>query len=390
MSRQDDPRSPSAPASTGGVHPGDGDSTSHPVDHVRDGTVPGWLTASASIGWRLLVVAAAIVVVGYVLTQFLVVVVPLMVAVLIAAAISPPVRWMIHRGMPALLATWIMIVIAAIVLASVGWVLIPRLAEGSADVGAALSDAYEDIRTWLIDDVGLDPTDIDETESRFVDRLRAVISSGIASGASLVVQVVAGFFLTLVVAFFYIKDGPAFRDGLLRLVPEADRSRARSALEGAWWVVQRYIVGVLVVGAADALLIGVGLFLIGVPHVPSLMALTFLGAFLPIVGGFFAGAVAALLALASGGIGDALLVVALTVAVQQVDGDVIGPLVYSRALDLHPLSILIALTVGSVVGGIIGALLAVPTLAAVIAAVKAWNGGNRGADVSDEAVEPAA
>jgi predicted PurR-regulated permease PerM len=123
---------------------------------------------------------------------------------------------------------------------------------------------------------------------------------------------------------------------------------------------------------ADAIIIGIGLLIIGVPHVLPVMVLTFLAAFFPLVGAIFAGAVATLLALASGGIADALLVVGLTVLVQQVDGDVIAPVVYSRAVSLHPLAVLIALTVGAISAGIIGAFLAVPTLAVAVAVVKAW------------------
>jgi predicted PurR-regulated permease PerM len=364
--------------------PGDPD-RSHPMDQVRDGSVPSWLTTSASIAWRLLVVAGAILAAGYVLSQFLVIVVPLLVAALIAAAISPPVRWMTRRGVPPILATWIMIIVAAILIAVVGWLLVPRLADGFSEVGASVADAYGDVREWFVDTVGLDPSDVDETESRIVERLRSLISSGIAGGAALLVQVITAFFLTLVIAFFYIKDGPAIRDGILVMFPRGDRDRARDAMQRGWWVLQRYLVGVVVVGAADAVLIGVGLAIIGVPHVLPVMALTFFGAFLPIVGGLFAGAVATLLALASGGIGDALLVVALTVAVQQIDGDVIGPLVYSRAINLHPVAILIALTTGSIIGGIVGALLAVPILAVVLAVIRAWNGVGEGGRSPDDA-----
>lgn len=255
-----------------------------------------------------------------------------------------------------------MIAASLLVLAGAAWYLAPSLADGFADLGSAVEEAYDDLQDWMIEGpLGLDRADVVETENQIVEKARG-----------LVVEVVTGFFLTLVVAFFYVKDGPEIRNGLVRLFPKRDRRRALRSFRRGLWVIQRYLLGVVVVGAADAVVIGVGLFIIGVPHILPVMVLTFLAAFFPLVGAVFAGGVAALLALAAGGVTDALLVVGPTVPVQQIDGDVIAPVVYSRAVSLHPLAVLIALTVGAISAGIIGAFLTVPALAVAVAVVGTW------------------
>jgi len=349
------------------------DQSPHIIESWRDGNVPSWLQTAAAFAWRVLVVAAALVALGASVSYFQVVVIPLLVAAMIAAVFVTPVRWLVRKGLAPLLATWIMIMAGLLVLVAAGWYLAPRLADGFADLGSAVAEAYDDLKDWTVDGpLGLDRADIVETESQLADRARSLVQTDLATRAGVVVEVVTGFFLTLVVAFFYVKDGPQIRNGLIRLLPRRDRRRALRSFHRGLWVIQRYLLGVVVVGAADAAIIGIGLVIIGVPHVLPVMVLTFLAAFFPLVGAVLAGGVATLLALASGGVTDALLVVGLTVLVQQVDGDVIAPVVYSRAVSLHPLAVLIALTVGAISAGIIGAFLAVPTLAVVVAVVSTW------------------
>ena len=361
------------PSSRASDQPQSAPDDAHVIEGLREGAVPSWLRTSASVAWRAIVVAGAIVIIGILVSRFQVIAVPLIVAALIAAVFSSPVRWLSSHGFPPLLATWIVLLAGAVAVAAAAWFLAPRLADGFADLGGAVEESYEDVKDWLVTGpFGLDREDITETETQVLDRIRSVAETELPSRAGFVVELVTGFFLTLVIAFFYIKDGPQFRNGIVRLLPKQDRHRALASFQQGWWVVQRYLLGVVVVGAVDAAIIGIGLALIGVPHVVPMMALTFLAAFFPLVGAILAGAVATLLALASGGVGDALLVIALTVVVQQVDGDVVAPLVFSRAVNLHPLAVLIALTGGAVIAGIVGAFLAVPILAVVMAVARTW------------------
>lgn len=349
------------------------DARRHALEVIRSGGVPRWIQTTAAVGWRLLVITAVLWVATIAISRFQVIVVPLVVAVLVAAVLAPPVRWLENRGVHSLAATWLIIVLSAAAIFGLGWLIVPRLAAGFGDFGAAVGTAYTDIRAWLVDGpLALDPQTVADAEERLSDRFRSFAETGLTSHATMLVEIITAFFLTIVTAFFFVKDGPEFCDRIVALFPRKDRSRARSAMEKGWWVTQRYLLGVVVVGAVDAIVIGAGLAIIGVPHVIPLMAVTFFAAFFPLVGAIFAGGMAAMLALSAGGVSDALLVVGLTIVVQQLDGDIVAPLVFSRAVDLHPLSILMALTAGGIMAGIIGAFLAVPVLAASIAIFKSW------------------
>lgn len=345
----------------------------HALEVLRSGGVPRWIQTGAAVGWRLLVIAAVLWVGTIAISRFQVIVVPVVVAVLVAAVLAPPVRWLERHGVHSLAATWLILVASASMIFGLGWFIVPRLAGGFADFGTAVGTAYTDIRQWLIDGpFALDPGTVAGAEERLSDRFRSFAETGLTSHATMLAEIITAFFLTLVTAFFFVKDGPDFCDRIVALFPDKDRPRARRALERGWWVTQRYLLGVVVVGAVDAVVIGAGLALIGVPHVIPLMAVTFFAAFFPLVGAIFAGGMAAMLALSSGGVTDALLVVGLTIVVQQLDGDIVAPLVFSRAVDLHPLSILLALTAGGIIAGIVGAFLAVPLLAASLAIFKVW------------------
>ena len=343
------------------------------LDGIRRGRLPEWLERSAAIGWRILVLVAVVVVVALGLVRLRVVVLPLILALMLAAVLSPAASWLRERGWPPLAATWSVLLAALAAVSALVWALVPPLVGGLAGVGDALASAYDDVKRWLMEDpLSLSAGSIADFEAAVGERVRHFAQTGLAGRATFVVELVAGLFLTLVTTFFYVKDGDRFRERVVEWMPEDDQPRTREAMAQGWTTLQRYLVGVLVVGAADAALIGLGLVVIGVPHVVPVMVLTFVAAFFPLVGAIFAGAVAALLALAAGGAVDALLVVLLTLVVQQIDGDVIAPLVYSRAVRLHPLAVLIALTAGGVVAGIVGAFLAVPVLAVGLAVRRAW------------------
>jgi len=151
-------------------------------------------------------------------------------------------------------------------------------------------------------------------------------------------------------------------------------------------VMRKYLAATAITGAIDGIFIGVALLLIGVPLVLPLAVLTFLGGFFPLVGATAAGAVAALVALVSGGFGDALLVVAATVFVQQFEGNVLQPLVLERAIRLHPLVTTCAVAAGLVVGGLLGAFLAVPAVAIAVKVGSYYRGRPRGQPVVPDTV----
>ncbi len=336
--------------------------------------VPPALDRAAGLSWRFLVVAVAVTALGYLLLRLRLVVVPVFVGLLLATLLVPPVRWLRDaKGWPPLLATWSVLLGALAVVGGALVALVPELVDQFGQLGPRLEEAGADIESWLVDGpLGLSQDQIDRYVDSAIDQVRSngsAITSGVVTGAYLAAELVAGTLLAMVLAFFFTKDGDRISAWMTRQVAPERRPLARALGRRAWSTLAAYVRGTALVGLVDAVIIGVGLVLIGVPLVLPLAALTFLGAFFPLIGATLAGAVAALVALVSGGPGDALLVLAVVVVVQQVEGDVLAPLVMGRALRLHPVVILVVLTIGAVLAGLLGAFLAVPFTAVGAAVV---------------------
>jgi putative heme transporter len=171
-----------------------------------------------------------------------------------------------------------------------------------------------------------------------------------------------------VLTFFFLKDGTRLWDWVVELFHEDRQPVLREVGDRSWAVLSAYVRGVFLVACIDAVLIGAALLIVGVPVAMPLIVLTFVAAFFPILGAFVAGAAAVLVALVANGTVAALVILAVIVAVQQLEGNVFYPVVVGRKLRLHPVGILLALTAGGVLAGVAGAFLAVP-VAAVTAAV---------------------
>ncbi len=332
--------------------------------------VPTWLGRLASWSWRVLVVGAAVYVLAVALARLRVVVLPAIVSLFLASLFIPPARWLMRRGWPRVLATFAVLLAGLLVLVGIGALIVPAVASELGDLGGKLSTAVEDGKEWLVTGpLELDQAQVDRFEQRARDELGQLGGGGRwISGATLAIEVVAGIFLMIPLVFFFVKDGDAMVRWGLDLLPASHRHDAAEIGRRIWAVLGGYLRGVAVTGLVDGAVIGIGLALLGVPLVLPLVVLTFFGAFFPVVGATAAGAVAALVALVTNGPGTALAVVALTIAVQQIEGDVIAPLALGRTLKLHPIAILLALTAGGVLAGLVGAFLAVP-LAAIAASV---------------------
>jgi putative heme transporter len=328
--------------------------------------VPAWLSRSAAVSWRLLVVAAAVAVVAAVLVYLRLVVLPVVVALFLTTLLAPPVRWLRGHGWPPLAATWTVIVAALLLAAGLGVLLAPQIGPQFGTLRDQVGTGLDDVQRWLREG----PLHVSETQlsdllaraRREVQANSAGLTRGVLTGATVALEVVAGALLSLVLTFFFVKDGERIGSWIVRHAgSRADELRAAGRV--AFDTLGAYLRGVAIVGLVDGVLIGIGLAVVGVPLAVPLAFLVFLGAFFPIVGAFVSGLVAALVALVSQGPVAALVIVAITVAVQQLEGHVLAPVVLGRAVKLHPVVILLALTGGGVVGGIPGAALAVPAVA---------------------------
>ncbi|HZD03069.1 MAG TPA: AI-2E family transporter [Actinomycetes bacterium] len=328
--------------------------------------VPPWLARSAAVSWRLLVVAGAVAVVAAALVYLRLVVLPVVVALFLATLLAPPVRWLRAHGWPPLAATWTVIAAALLLAVGLGAVLAPQIGPQFGTLRDQVGEGLDDVQRWLREG----PLHFSESQlSELLARARqevqansAGLTRGVLTGATLAVEVVTGALLSLVLTFFFVKDGERIGNWIARHTGSRSEE-LREVGRRAFDTLGAYLRGVALVGLVDAVLIGIGLAVIGVPLAVPLAFLVFLGAFFPIVGAFVSGVFAALVALVSKGVVAALIIVAITVAVQQLEGHVLAPVVLGRAVKLHPVVILLALTGGGVVGGIAGAALAVPAVA---------------------------
>jgi predicted PurR-regulated permease PerM len=339
---------------------------------MNDST-PVWLKKAAAFSWRYLVVLAAVYITFRAVAVVKVVVLPIILGLFAASVLSPLVQRLKARGWSPAIATWGTILGLVPVVAVFVLFLVPSFADGIEPLGEALDESVQSVTEWLSEGpLGLSQTDIqgyiDDAIAQIEDNAGA-ITTGVLGGATVAFEIVTGLVLTLLVTFFYLKDGDRAYQGLLQRVSDPDRTRR--GLEAAWRTLSGYVRGLAIVGLIDAIFIGIGLAIVGTPLVLPLMSLVFIGGFFPIIGAFISGLLAVAVSFVSGGLTDALIILAVVVGVQQFEGNVLHPIVFKKALSLHPLLILLAIGVGGVAFGIVGAFLAVPLTGMAIAVQQA-------------------
>lgn len=326
--------------------------------------VPVLLAGAAAWSWRLLVVGAAGAMIVYVLIRLYVVVVPVILALFLAAVLEPVVARLRRHGWPPALATVIVFFgTLAVIVLIIGWIG-ANVADELDDVGERVEEGIEDVREWLQGEpLNLSPERLDQLE----EDLRGGFGSGggasIARGARAATEVFGGFVLLLFTLFFVLKDGFRMADWFKERIAPGQRDDAVALAGRARRIMRLYLVATALTGLIDGILIGIALLVLGVPLVLPLAVLTFLGGFFPIVGATVAGLIAALVAMVENGFTTALLVVGATIIVQQVEGNLLQPLILERAVRLHPLVTVVAVGAGLLVGGLLGAFLSVPLVA---------------------------
>jgi predicted PurR-regulated permease PerM len=334
-----------------------------------ESVVPAWLERAAALGWRLLVVAAALLFVLLAISKVLVVVVPVVVALFLSTVLVPPARWLRRRGWPPALATWAVFLMAILVLAGIVALLAPNVAHDSTALRHSTNGGIDRVQNWLVrGPFHLKRGDVKRDFNNFGHSFKSNAGGFAVRGATLVGEIAADILLSLVLTFFFVKDGERMAASFLRLVPTHRKAEARELGTRTWATLSGYIRGTAVNGLVNGVLMTLGLFIIGVPLAGPIGMLTFFGGFFPIVGAIAVGALAALIALVAKGPVAALVVIGLTIVIHNVEGYLVGPLVLGRAVKLHPVAVLLALAVGGVLAGVIGAFVAVPTAAVIASA----------------------
>jgi putative heme transporter len=329
------------------------------------------LDRAAAIGWRIIVIAGALFIAAVAFRTLQVLILAFVVSLFIASLLTPVAEWMVERGVPRIAAAWILVLGSLGLLAGIITLIAPTVAEQFEDLGPTLEEAWDQIEDWLVTGpLDLSERQLEEYQEQVADSVRGAtdqIVSGVVAGAVMAVEVVIGFLLTLVLVFFLIKDGAKITAWILRHLREEHHELARALGRRTYEAGGGYIRGTSIVALADAVGIGIGLAIIGVPLVLPLAILTFFGGFFPLVGATVAGAFAVLVALVTLGVVEALMVLGVVLLVQQMESNLLEPLVLSRAIRIHPIGVLAVLTAGGLIAGIVGAFLAVPVAAVVVA-----------------------
>ena len=341
------------------------------------------LARAAQVSLQFLLVAGALAVAGYVLVRLRLVVLPLVAAVFLATILMPAVDWL-RRRLPGALAAFVVMLVALALLGGLTALLAPSVVDEFGDLGESLREGLGQVGSTL-ERLGFSQAEIDGAIDDALTSLQenvGGIGQGVVTGALFVGELVTGLLLALVLLFFLLKDGHGVWNWIVSLVPDRRRDGLREVGSASWATLGHYLRGVALVALFDAVTIGVALAILGVPLVLPLAVLTFFGAFFPLVGAFTAGLLAALVALVSDGAVTALIVVGVIVAIQQIEGDVIYPVLVGRQIRLHPVAILLVLTAGAVLAGIVGALFAVPAAAVAWTAIQHLRGERRPKDIT--------
>ncbi|WP_083864872.1 AI-2E family transporter [Nocardia brevicatena] len=326
--------------------------------------------------WSVCVVAiaAGAWVIGYITAKLWVILLPVMIAVVVATVLWPPTRMMVRLGLRPGLAASLSVLGFLAVLAGVIALIVPSVVDQVPALADKSTEGINTVRDWLQGPpLKIRDEQLDSAVEAIVSRLQSSaeqIASGVFTGVSTATSALIAIFLVLILAFFFVKDGPRFLPWLHQIVGSRGGRHLEEVLGQVWSVLGGFIRTQALVSLIDAVLIGLGLVILGVPLALVLAVLTFLGGFIPMVGAFVAGALAVLVALVGNGFTTALIVLGIIVAVQQLEGNVLQPILQSRSMKLHAVVVLLSVTAGGSLYGITGAFLAVPVVAVVAVVIR--------------------
>lgn len=339
------------------------------------------------IGIRSAQILFAIALAGvivFALVQVKLIVIPILIAIILAAAAAPVVAWLRRHHVPAVVATLITLVGGGIVIGGIVTLIVFSVSSQWDELSTSASEGLNRLQDSLnnLSSLPISEEQLQKAKDEAVSLLTSSqLGTGVVAGVSAATQVITGIVLGLVILFFFLKDGAYIWSFLTRPFSGAGLARGRRIGDAAMKTLGGYVRGTAIIAVVDSVAIGIGLAIVQVPLALPLATLVFLGAFIPLIGATIAGVLAVLIALVTNGPVTALIVVAIVIAVNQLEGNLLQPVVMGQSLKLHPLMILLALTVGTILGGIIGAVIAVPIAAVGWAIIKVWDvDGEPGAD----------
>lgn len=344
------------------------------IDSVADQAVSPLVRKAAAWAWRLLILGAAVMALLWLVSKLTLIVVPVALASLLAALLLPGVDLLQRRRVPRGWAVAVVLLSAIAVVGGIFSFVVSQFISGAPGLVEQVARSVDGLRTWLIEGpVHLSRDQIDHAGDSVIKALQenqAKVTSGALSTAGTVTEIVTGAVLVLFTLIFLLHGGRGIFAFVTSIFPTTVRERVRDAGRAGFRTLTGYVRATCLVALVDAVGIGTGLAIMGVPLALPLASLVFLGAFVPLIGAVFAGGVAVIVALIAKGWVYALITLGLILAVQQLESHVLQPLVMGRAVAVHPLAVVLAITSGGVLAGIVGALLAVPIMAVLNSAVR--------------------
>jgi predicted PurR-regulated permease PerM len=339
----------------------------------QNSRVPRWLQTAAGWSWRLLLVGLLIYVSARIASTLRLVVLPCVAALLLTALLQPLTARLKRAGVPAILATWCALLAAVAVIAGLGTLIGVQASAEYPTLVKDVTHSGHQLQSWLAGPpFHINQTRLEQLVTNAINVIKAhqsQVAGTVLTGGKYVVEIVAGTVLTLFVGFFLIKDGERIWAWLTGLLSPGRADRADRAGRAAWGVLVPYVRGTMLIAVIHSLVIGLSLWILGVPLVIPLAAVVFLAAFVPLIGILVAGTLAVGVTLGTKGVVAAVILLAVFLLENQLDGHLLQPQVVGRILRLHPLAVILVLAVGGVLGGIPGAVVAVPTAAAI---ARAW------------------
>lgn len=329
----------------------------------------------SDVAWRVLIIGVVVGLLLWGLAYIWVVTLPVIIAVFITALLMPLVHWLRRRGLGRGLSTTLSIVTALVVLSGVVSLIVTPAIQGFGGLVASVSSAVNELREIQVP-FGLDPglfTELvdqawEQIQGQVMENQSELVTGALTAGSA-VVQLLIGLVLCIVLTVYFLHAGDKLVEWFTTLLPPKSRPGLRHASNVAYTVMGRYVRGVAMVGLFDAFFIGIVLFFVLDPSLAiPLIVLTFIGAFLPVIGAFATGILAALVAFVAEGWVAGLVVAVGVIVVQQLESNLFAPRIYGQALELPSAVVLIAISIGAIVGAIPGMFLATP-IAAVLAAL---------------------
>ena len=341
---------------------------------LDDDSVAPLVRKAAAWAWRILVILAAVAALLLLMWQLRVIVVPVALAVILTALLLPAVDRLDQRGMPRGGAVALVLLGGLGLFGGILTFVVSQFISGLPGLVAEVTRSIDNATNWLIDGPAhLSREQIDKAGDTAAAALRdnqERLTSGALSTAATLTEIVTGALLTLFTLIFLLSGGRGIYAYLTKIVPAGSRDRVRDAGRAGFGSLIGYVRATFLVALVDAVGIGAGLAILGVPLALPLASLVFLGAFVPLIGAVLTGFVAVVVALLAKGFIYALITLGLIFAVQQLESHVLQPLLMGRAVSIHPLAIVLAIAAGAVSAGIIGALLSVPLLAFLNSAIR--------------------